>query len=71
MWLPIRAGDVRLVWNFQIRTKGGQHHYDFTVDASSGQIWTRFDWITAAQYRVYAQPTESPNHTTPLPPAAC
>ncbi|MFQ5528520.1 MAG: M36 family metallopeptidase [Thermoanaerobaculia bacterium] len=69
MWLPIRAGQVRLVWNFQIDTPDDRHFYDFTVDASSGRVWTRFDWTSSAQYRVYAEPVESPNHTSPLPPA--
>ncbi len=68
MWLPIRKGMLRLVWNFQVYTLDQQHAYDYTVDAESGKIWTRFDWIASDQYRVYAMPAESPNHTTPLPP---
>ncbi len=69
MWLPIRAGQARLVWNFQIETLDGENWYDFTVDAVSAKVWTRFDWIADASYRVYPIPIESPNHTTPLPPA--
>ena len=69
MWLPIRAGVVRLVWNFQIHTLDAQHVYDFTVDANDGKVWTRFDWTASDQYRVYRQPSESPTHTTPAPPA--
>jgi len=69
MWLPIRHGMMRLVWNFQIHTLDKQHVYDFTVDAVSGKVWTRFDWVSSAQYRVYARPVESPNHSNPLPPA--
>ncbi len=69
MWLPVRAGEARLVWNFAVKTPDGEHHYDFTVDASTSQIWTRNDWTRDAQYRVYPQPVESPNHTTPAPPA--
>ncbi len=69
MWLPIRHGMMNLVWNFQIYTLDKQHVYDFTVDAVSGKVWTRFDWVISAQYRVYARPAESPNHTNPLPPA--
>ncbi len=68
-WLPIRRGDTRLVWNFQIQTLDSRHWYDFTVDAHSGGVWTRFDWVSAGTYRVYEQPVESPQHTTPLPPA--
>ena len=69
MWLPIRKGMMRLVWNFQIHTLDQQHVYDFTVDASSGKVWTRFDRVASDQYRVYARPAESPNHITPQPPA--
>ena len=69
MWLPIRKGMMNLVWNFQIHTLDKQHVYDFTVDAASGQVWTRFDWTAQDQYRAYRLPAESPNHTTPLPPA--
>lgn len=69
MWLPIRAGDVRLVWNFQIETLDTQHWYDMNVDATDGRVWTRFDWISEEQFRVYEQPVESPIHTSPLPPA--
>ncbi|NJL27060.1 MAG: hypothetical protein HC897_03835, partial [Thermoanaerobaculia bacterium] len=69
MWLPIRAGQARLVWNFQIETLDGEHWFDFTVDAVSGQVWTRADWIADASYRAYAFNAESPQHTTPLPPA--
>ena len=69
MWLPVRKGMMRLVWNFQIHTLDQQHVYDFTVDAESGKVWTRFDWVASDQYRVYARPAESPNHVSPQPPA--
>ena len=69
MLLPIRQGEARLVWNFQVHTLDQEHSWDFTVDAESGQVWTRFDWVAGDQYRVYRQPAESPNHTSPLPPA--
>jgi extracellular elastinolytic metalloproteinase len=69
MLLPVRPGEARLVWNFQIHTLDKQHMWDLTVDADTGQVWTRFDWVAGDQYRVYPQPVESPNHTTPLPPS--
>ncbi len=69
MWLPIRGGEARMVWNFQIETLDGNNWYDFTVDAVSAKVWTRFDWVADASYRVYPIPIESPNHTAPLPPA--
>jgi extracellular elastinolytic metalloproteinase len=68
-WLPVRRGEARLVWNFNLETLDRQHWYDFTVDAASGKVWTRFDWTADASYTVYAQPVESPQHTSPLPPS--
>jgi len=69
MWLPIRRGEARLVWRFQLKTQDRHHHWDFTVDAHSGEIWTRFDWVADASYRVFEQPVESPNHSAMPPPA--
>ena len=69
MLLAIRRGEVRLVWNFQIHTLDSEHAHDFNVDAISGKVWTRFDWVASDSYRVYAEPVESPNHTAPLPPS--
>ncbi|MCH9649047.1 MAG: M36 family metallopeptidase [Deltaproteobacteria bacterium] len=63
-WLPIRDGDVRLVWNFQRETTDFDHHYDVTVDALSGEVMTRFDWTNSGTYRVYKEPDESPLHGT-------
>ena len=68
MYLPIHGQEARLVWNFQIQTHDTQHWYDYNVDAESGKIWTRFDWVAAETYRVYPAPVESPIHTSPLPP---
>jgi len=68
MWLPL-GRDVELVWNFQIQTLEEDHWLDINVSATTGNVRTRFDWTSDAEYRVYAQPTESPIHTTPLPPA--
>ena len=69
MWLPVRRGQVQLVWNFQMFTPDRMHMYDFNVDAHSGEIWTRFDWVEEASYRVFQQPVESPNHSDMPPPA--
>jgi extracellular elastinolytic metalloproteinase len=69
MWLPVRRDDVRLVWNFQVYAADGSHIYDMTVDAVSGDVWTRFDWAASDQYNVYPRPVESPSHTTPAAPA--
>ena len=69
VWLPMTAGETRLMWNFQVETPDREHLYDFNVDAATGEVVTRFDRVHAADFRVYADPVESPQHTTPLPPA--
>lgn len=72
MYLPTQPGEVRLVWNFQIETLDRHHVYDFTADAASGQVWTRFDWVAGDGYRVFPsrpQATESPSQATPPAPA--
>ncbi|MBZ4417135.1 M36 family metallopeptidase [Myxococcus sp. RHST-1-4] len=67
--LPVRRGEARLVWRFQVHTPDQQHDYDVTVDAHTGEVWTRFDWVASDSYKVYPVPVESPNHTSPLPPS--
>ena len=69
MWLPIRAGDVRLVWNFEVQTPDSLHWFNMNVDARDAEVWTRFDYFASDSFRVYPEPVESPLHTTPLPPA--
>jgi len=69
VWLPVDSDRLRRAWNFQIGTHRGDHYFDVTVDAETGQVWTRFDWVARDRYRVYPQPVESPSHTTPVPPA--
>ncbi|MFY2558411.1 M36 family metallopeptidase [Corallococcus terminator] len=65
--LPMRRGEARLVWHFQVHTLDSRHDYDVTVDASTGEVLTRFDWVAGDSYKVYPMPVESPNHTSPLP----
>jgi extracellular elastinolytic metalloproteinase len=69
VWVPIQAGSARLAWNFRIETLDGTHYFNFNVDAVDGRVWTRFDWIDDAQYKVYPLPIQDPDNTVPLPPA--
>lgn len=68
MWLPIRVGNAPLVWNFQIAPTDGGQVYDVTVDATTGQVWTRFNWVVQDSYLVYPAPVESPTHSVSPPP---
>jgi extracellular elastinolytic metalloproteinase len=69
MWLPINAKQVALVWRFQVETLDGNHWFDYTVDASTGKVWTRIDWVASDSYRAYKEPVESPSHSVPAAPA--
>jgi extracellular elastinolytic metalloproteinase len=70
MYLPVRLGVVRLVWNFSVYALDAQHWYDFTVDAETGAVWTRFDWVASDQIAAYPRPLESPNHHASIFPPA-
>ena len=67
--LPLGRGAARLAWNFQVHAPDEGHAFDYTVDAETGLVWTRVDWVAADQYLVYPQPIESPSHASPAPPA--
>jgi extracellular elastinolytic metalloproteinase len=69
MWIPVNAKQLALAWRFQVETLDGNHLFDYTVDADTGRIWTRFDWVTSDSYRAYKEPVESANHSTPAQPA--
>ena len=60
MYLPQREGVVRLVWNLVIRPGDGQHWWDLYVDAVTGEVLSKHNWIAQESYRVYALPFESP-----------
>jgi extracellular elastinolytic metalloproteinase len=68
MLLPIRFGETRVVWNFDIHTLDRQHVYNVNVDAATDEVWTRFDRVNHDSYKVFAPTVESPIHTSPLPP---
>jgi len=70
VYLPIRGGEVRLAWNMgTMYTPDSEHSYSFTVDAQTGEVWTRFDSTSSASYRVFRLPVESPSRATPAAPA--
>ena len=68
MYLPLRRAQVALVWNFEVWTTDGQHYYDFTVDAQTGDVWTQADLMAHDTFQVYPQGNDGPNNVRPLPP---
>jgi hypothetical protein len=54
------SGEVRLTWETNIRQVDQQHWWNLWVDAESGEVLAKVDWIANASYEVFAQPKESP-----------
>ncbi|MEE2673379.1 MAG: M36 family metallopeptidase [Myxococcota bacterium] len=55
------AGPIRIAWNLVIRTLDGRHWWNLFVDAETGAVLERKDWIAHDSYRVYASPLASPD----------
>ncbi|MBW2363397.1 MAG: M36 family metallopeptidase, partial [Deltaproteobacteria bacterium] len=52
---------LRLAWDLVIRTPDGRHWWNAQVDATSGELLDRSDWIAREAYRVYPLPLDSPD----------
>jgi cysteine-rich repeat protein len=53
---------VRLAWELVIRPPGQRHWWHAWIDATTGALLDRVDWVANDSYRVLAAPIESPNH---------
>ncbi len=53
---------VRLAWELVIRPPGQDHWWHVWIDATSGSLLDKVDWVANESYRVLAAPVESPNH---------
>ncbi len=69
VYLPLAGGDLRLTWDLTIDETGESHWWSLRVDAENGRILDRLDLVLSERYEVYPLPIESPNHTSPAPPA--
>lgn len=63
------SGDLLLAWETEIETLDQQHYWVARVDAVTGRFLAVDDLVDSERYRVYPIPVESPQHTTPAPPA--
>jgi hypothetical protein len=61
MYLPRESGRVRLVWNLVLRPRDGQHWWNLHVDAVTGAVLSKNDYIDHDRYRVYALPLQNPH----------
>ncbi len=76
-WLPLSAGEMRLVWDVTMTSLAHNEMFRVLVDAQSGQtllLRSLTNDISNATYRVFAdvtsfQPTDSPAPWTPGPNA--
>jgi len=65
--IPVRleyvpmGSQVRLAWNVVVRTPDGGHWWNLHLDADSGELLRRDDWIDHETYRVFASPLSSPD----------
>ncbi len=49
------------VWDLQIVTLDGQHYWHLWIDAETGELQGKADWISQDTYEVYELPREHPN----------
>jgi extracellular elastinolytic metalloproteinase len=68
VYLPRGNGPVRLAWDFPIETDD-EHYWQFQVDAVTGLVLQRKNYVLNHGYKVYPIAAESPNHVEVLPPA--
>jgi extracellular elastinolytic metalloproteinase len=65
----LSSGGLRLAWDLTIEVFDADHWWGVRIDADSGQLLDTNDLVAQEQYLTYGIPVESPNHTTPVPPA--
>ena len=54
------SSEVRLTWEINIRQVDQLHWWNLWVDAETGEILAKVNWIAFDSYEVFAQPKESP-----------
>lgn len=63
-YVPVPGNDVALSWELTVRTPGGKHWLNASVDADSGAINSVVSYQSDATYEVFAPPNKSPDGTT-------
>ncbi len=62
-------GRLRLAWDLVIDTLDDSDWWNVRIDAENGRMLDKNDLVLSERYETYPQPIESPNHTSPPPPA--
>lgn len=60
MYQLTARGEARLVWNASLNLRTGQNWWNIRVDAVTGQLLSRNDWIVNETYTVFEAPKENP-----------
>ena len=50
MFIPIENGEIRLVWDLSIYTLDQKHWWSVRVDALSGEIIDKVDWVVSCNF---------------------
>ncbi len=75
-YYALDSGEVRLTWQIVLRTPDQEHWWSLWVDAVSGSVLAKADWIARDAYNVLALPLENPDdgrrstETNPADPLA-
>ncbi len=60
-YYALDSGEVRLTWQMVVRTPDQKHWWNLWVDAITGTVLDKVDWIANDTYRVLALQLESPD----------
>ena len=62
-YVPTGDGRLRLAWDIVIDEKSGQHWWHLLVDAATGKVIAKYDWVVnnADAYNVYPLPLQNPD----------
>ncbi len=69
VYQQLASGALRLAWNLEIESVDTNFWWSVRIDAETGRLLDKTNFVDAEQYEVYEQPIRSPQHTTPVPPA--
>ena len=69
IYQPLANGALRLAWDLEIQSVDTNYWWSVRVDAESGRLLDKTNFVDSEQYMVYPLPIRSPQHTTPVPPA--
>lgn len=66
MYLPIQKGEARLVWNTTLNSpERDDAWFEINVDAVTGHVWYRFNYVQNDTYRVWGANRTDPEDGSP------